>query len=94
MAMFYSDTGPRENVQIDVWKMDGTKAYLRHYANLLTLKFMAKTTPDRKERADLEKEIAICERKLKFWERHPNTFAEGVREGMELLNKQWQQPAA
>lgn len=36
---FYSDTKKSENTDINMWKMNGTKAYPRHYDNLRFLKF-------------------------------------------------------
>lgn len=30
---FYSDTAPRGQSDINVWKMDGSKGYLRHFDN-------------------------------------------------------------
>ncbi|SOC90063.1 hypothetical protein SAMN05216358_0082 [Rhizobium sp. AN5] len=90
---FYSDTAPRAHSDIDVWKMNGSEAYLRHYSNYLFLNFVA-VKGTREERASVEKEILICERKLKFWERHPKFDAAYVQGQKEKLIKQWRQDAA
>lgn len=87
---FYSETAPRSNSKIDVWKMNGSEAYLRHFDNFLFLDFLAKNG-SRAERADAEKEILICKRKLAFWERHPNFDAAYVQRGKEMRIKQWRQ---
>lgn len=92
MAIFYSETSVRTGNPVDVWKMDGTKAYLGHYANLLMLNFFAKQGT-RTERADAEKEIAICDRKLSFWRRHPNYDHELALKGVEALKRDWKCPA-
>lgn len=87
---FYSDTAVREKSDINVWKMDGSKAYLRHFSNYLFLNFVS-VKGTREERASVEKEILICERKLKFWERHPNFNASYVQSEKENMIKQWRQ---
>lgn len=92
MALFYSDTSVRTGTPVDVWKMDGTKQYLTHYANLLMLNFFAKHGT-RAERADAEKELIICDRKLAFWRRHPNYVHELALKGVEALKRDWKSPA-
>jgi hypothetical protein len=67
---FYSETAPHTTSDINVWKIDGSKVYLRHFDNLLVLEFSAKSG-SRAERASIETEILICKRDLSFWERHP-----------------------
>lgn len=88
MTFFYSDTAPRSASTINVWKMNGTKGYLRHYDNFLYLNFMAQHGT-RVERIQAEKEMVICKRKLAFWERHPNTDRELLRVEKERMNRQW-----
>lgn len=89
---FYSDTAPRGTSNINVWKMNGSKGYLRHFSNYLFLNFVA-TKGTREERAAVEKEITICKRKLDFWERHPNFDPDYVRGEKEMMIKQWRQDA-
>ncbi|MGV1754902.1 hypothetical protein [Agrobacterium sp. CG674] len=91
--MFYSDTAPRTASDINVWKMDGSKGYLRHFDNLLVLQFFAKNG-SRQERAEIEKEIIICNRKLSFWEKHPNYDAAIVQREKEKMIRQWSVDAA
>lgn len=85
---FYSDTKDGGTPKVDIWRMNGTKAYLRHYDNLLFLDFMAKNGT-RVERHQAEKEMVICRRKLKFWENHPNYNHEEALKGISLAKKQW-----
>lgn len=87
---FYSDTAVREHTDINVWKMNGSKAYLRHFSNYLFLNFVS-VKGTREERASVEKEIQLCERKLKFWERHPNFDPAFVQAEKEKMIKQWRQ---
>lgn len=93
MPYFYSDTAARGSSDINVWKMNGSARYLDHFSNYLFLMFVAKKGT-REERASVEKEILICERKLKFWERHPRYDAEFVQKEKEKLIKQWRQDNA
>ncbi len=91
---FYSDTSVREHSgPIDVWRMNGTKQFLKHYENFLTLSFMAKETPDRLERHSLEKELEICRRKLSFWSKHPNYSVEAATLGVQRLKAAWSKSA-
>jgi hypothetical protein len=70
--------------------IDAVGAYLKHYDNLLFLDFMAKNPGSTFiEKAQARKEILVAERKLKYWERHPNfdTHATGI--GITKLKKNW-----
>jgi hypothetical protein len=87
---FYSDNAPKGSSDINVWKMNGSKGYLRHFDNYLFLQFIAKEGT-RDERASVEKEIIICERKLAFWERHPNYDADLVKREKERKIREWRQ---
>jgi hypothetical protein len=89
----YSETAPCTTSDINVWKMVGSKVYLRHFDNLLVLEFFAKSG-SRAERASIEKEILICKRNLSFWERHPNFDAALAQAEKERKIKQWRQDAA
>jgi hypothetical protein len=87
---FYSDTAARGSSDINVWKMNGSMRYLDHFSNFLFLNFVAKSG-SREERASVEKEIAICERKLAFWERHPRFDAAFVQQEKQKLIRTWRQ---
>jgi hypothetical protein len=87
---FYSDTAPRGTSDINVWKMNGSRAYLRHFDNFLFLDFVTKKGT-REERAAVEKEILICKKKLTFWERHPNFDPEFVQAEKARKIKEWRQ---
>lgn len=88
---FYDDSGSGSVMGSrppDVGRMDATAAYLRHYDNLLYLEFMAiKGTMI--ERAQAEKEIKICRRKLTFWERQPHFERVKADTAVAKKNKSW-----
>lgn len=63
-----TESGPSN---FDPLRCDAVKAYMRHYENSLFLTFMSNNgTLDEKHQA--KKEMEICERKMKYWERQPH----------------------
>lgn len=90
---FYSETAPRTASNVNVWNMNGSKAYLRHFDNYLFLDFIAKNG-SRAERASVEKEILICQKKLEFWEKHPNFDPAYVATEKAARIRQWRQDKA
>lgn len=90
MAIFYSDAKEPFTGSIDPDKLDAVAGYLRHYSNLLALTFMAShagTTVI--EKAQARKELTICERKLKWWERLPRYDQKAALLGVEALKRDW-----
>jgi hypothetical protein len=88
MAIIYDESARGNFSNVSIGRMDGTKAYLRHFENKLYLGFIAKNGT-RDEKWQAEKELAICERKLSFWEKHPNFVADTAKREMEKLKKNW-----
>lgn len=88
---FYSDKPEPRAGNIDVWKMNGTRAFLRHYDQYLFLNFVA-TNPlaSEAEKRQARKELALCEKKLSFWKRHPNYDPELALRGIQELKRNWQ----
>jgi len=73
---------------IPIADLDATKLYLGHFENSLMLKFfLANGTT--KEKADASRELVICERKMKFWERQQNFDQAKATEGTNLLKLNW-----
>lgn len=85
---FYSESPRAASNPVDVWKMDAVKAYMRHFENYLFLDFILNNGTDAEKRQS-SVEMAICERKMKFWERHPNFIADAVKVKKEKLLKDW-----
>jgi len=52
-------------------KCDATKVFMTHYTNSLYLKFML-LKGNRLEKHQAVKELAICDRKLLYWQRQSN----------------------
>lgn len=91
MHIIYDDVSVsksgRPSVPFEEW--DAVGAYLRHYDNYLYLDFIVHNTDDWREKRQALKEIGICERKLKYWERHPNYDLQKVLNGVAELKKKW-----
>lgn len=88
MAIFYADNRDSD-AKIDVWRMDGTKAYLRHYENYLMLDFISKASKDREEVRRSRVELTMCEKKLAFWQRHPKYDDADAKRGVAKLKAMW-----
>lgn len=90
MHFFYPSAPERSDSQINIWRLNGTKQYLKHYDNLLFLQFITKNpraTELEKRQARLE--MTIAEKKLAFWSRHPNFDKEEAMRGVEALKRAW-----
>ncbi|MFA9261862.1 MAG: hypothetical protein ACEQSB_00685 [Undibacterium sp.] len=89
MAFIYDDSVKSQNLG-NLDRMNGTTAYLNHYANQLYLKFIA-NNGDRLEKIQAAKELLICERKMAFWQRHPRYIHTDAIRGIEKLKRDWAQ---
>lgn len=88
MFLVYDDQPSRSNANFDPSRINANKCYLEHYANSLYLLFMLQNGT-MEERAQASKELALCDRKLKFHEHHPNFDWEFVRPRAEKVKKNW-----
>jgi len=88
---FYSDTSVKDNFthHIDFSRVNSTSQVLKHYENLLTLEFFLKSPKDFNEKRDIEKEILICERKIKWWKEQWNFSQEDFLKGVNDLKRKW-----
>lgn len=85
---FYSDTGSKKDLKINVWELDAVKCYLSHYSNFLFLDFML-SKGTYLEQVQARKEIEICEKKLAWWKKHPTFNEEAVNKEKERMHKEW-----
>lgn len=84
----YSEKSAAPAHPIDVWKMNAVEAYMRHFENFLFLDFMLNNGNDAEKRQS-SVEMEICERKMKFWERHPNFVSATVQALKEKRLAEW-----
>ena len=72
----------------DPSRVNASAQYLKHYENRLYLEFMVeKGTLAEKHQA--KKELAMCDRKLAYWERQPNFNSKTVLEKKRGLHANW-----
>lgn len=91
---FYSENGSGGKSKVDVWKMNGTDAFMRHYDNYLFLSFViSNPRSTRAEKAQATTEIGICERKLTFWRRHPKFDQVEATRRCGELKRNWRSAA-
>ncbi len=88
MAFFYSEQREPFTGSVDFHKLNAVKGYLGHYDNLLFLTFMSNKGTFQ-EKAQARKELVICERKLKWWQNHPNYVQNEVLAGIDKLKAAW-----
>lgn len=84
----YSENREPFSGAIDFSRVNATKKYLDHYSNLLVLDRFA-NYGTMIERHQAEKEIKICKRKMKFWQRQANFDGQQAIKGREKLNAAW-----
>jgi hypothetical protein len=90
MALVYDDTSVKPPYRGGpIADKNPLPPYLRHYGNLLYLKFI-QARGTKEERYQATKEIRICERKLAFWSRHPKWEAAQAASAVFELKASWQ----
>lgn len=86
---FYTDTGSNSSFDPDlVNRLNPNTMYINHLQNLYVLKFIELKSDKFFEKAQATKEIKICEKKLKFWERKI-TNQPLIDEKIKQLKTQW-----
>jgi hypothetical protein len=89
MSIIYSDPKSAGGYAVDYHSLNAVKGYIGHYGNFLTLDFIAKTTKDPNEKRQALKELAIAERKMGWWEKHPNFVKQEAFREVERLKAMW-----
>lgn len=70
----------------DPMRCNSTKCYIDHYQNYLALDHISKYG-EIKERYQANQELAICKRKMAYWERQPHFNKEEALRQRALLHK-------
>lgn len=93
MTFCYSENEPRMSGShfTSYENQNAVRNYLTHYGNYLYLNFIMKH-PETSylEKTQASKELEICERKMKHWERHPNFNIKEVEVGKSELSTPWE----
>ena len=72
MTYFYSDTSPSDYNPSLINRLNPNTQYKKHLENHFFLKFLLLRSDSIIEKAQANKELTICERKLDFWSRKPS----------------------
>jgi hypothetical protein len=87
---FYDDNEPRRSSGgFNPESVDAIKQWLKHYENSLHLIFFAKNDTSRGAKTQALAELAICEKKMKYWERQPNWNNTIAMNGAIELKAKW-----
>lgn len=90
--LIYEEHPIRTTKPFRVEDYDATAQYVTHFSNSLLLKFFH-TKGTREEKQQAARELTICERKMKFWQRAPNYSQQAALTAIDKLNKTWQKAA-
>jgi hypothetical protein len=66
-----------------------TEKWLEHFSNSLILTAIMQSPKDRVEKQAASRELAICDRKMAFWKRHPNFNLHAATFEATELKKLW-----
>ena len=87
--IFYTDTGSKSDFDPTlVFRLNPNTQYIKHLENLFYLKFLELKSDKFFERAQAKKEIEICNKKLKYWDRMI-TNQQLVDSKLQELKKIW-----
>ena len=90
MGIIYNETRNKPQFFTPYHKMNATQGYLTHYGNFLYLRFIeTNTLATKAEQRQASREILIAERKMTWWQKHPNYDQLEVTEGKRKLHNQW-----
>jgi hypothetical protein len=89
-SILYDDDDPGRVFHPSIaLRMDPTRQYLKHYDNLMYLTWI-RTYSDRPlERYRANKEISVCERKLKYWSERAGYDAVLSLRGVDQIKRRW-----
>ena len=74
--ILYDPTPSRFDGAVPYNRLNANKRWSEHTYNLIILKHIETTTPDVREKIQAAKEIIVCQKKITWWERHPNFIKE------------------
>ena len=89
-SLVYDETSPRSGGFAHYDRIDATGGYLRHFANLAYLEFIASNAAATwQERQQAEKEIPIAKRKMAYHQNHPNFDRLAAERGQAAIKRNW-----
>lgn len=70
---------------------NATERWLAHFSNSLILTRMEQVSSCPREKAQIAKEMRICDRKMAFWKRHPRYLPQTAQTEALRLRAAWAQ---
>ena len=93
MFFIYDENKGRKGF-VSMTDANATSLWLNHFSNALYLRFIAqhpKTNTIEKMQAN--RELAIADKKMNFWAKHPNYNKEHANMEADNLKRNWKVPA-
>jgi hypothetical protein len=84
----YSDTDDKPTGFVPKFNIDPHPAYLKHAANWFYLRLIY-SNGSTLDKFQATKELAICDRKLKYWSSKPTFNPDLVETEVKRLSKEW-----
>lgn len=90
MHFIYDDNSVRTafSSRVSYDDIDAVSKWATHFANSMQLKFFMQHG-NTQEKLQAQHELAICERKMTYWQRHPNYSAAAAAQRAESIKKMW-----
>ncbi len=85
----YSDTEVKSGSFRYDANADANTIYANHLENYFYLRFILMNSDDFKEKAQANKELTICQRKLDFWKKHTNFCSAVAERDTQVVKKKW-----
>lgn len=89
MKFFYDDDEPRGEFNPGV-RINPTRQYIKHYENQMFLQLVL-MNGQRLEKYQARKEMAICERKLLYWQNRPGFDQDDATQACNEIKKRWKE---
>lgn len=90
MGILYSDQAePFSGRPVPYHRQKATEHYLRHFNNVLFLRAVQAAPKDIREKIQATREIGIAEKRMAYWQNHPNFDQAAAAQGCLDAKKAW-----
>ena len=89
--LVYSDTEPKTAFTGSLSSINPNRAFKNHLENWFFLKLTLRNG-NMIDRHQASKELAICDRKLEYWQRKPEFDMKQAEKDIAELRSRWQEP--
>ena len=89
MNIVYSEDRDTISHPVSYHLMNATGSYITHYRNSLYLGFLLKNSNNFAEKQQAGKELGMAEKKMAYWQKHPNFDKDRALVECEKSRKEW-----